>query len=73
MAPVAELATIPNVTCSGETPGGALVIHAGGEKVFIPKAAVHENSEVYAPGHEGDLVIPYYLAEEKGLDGLIED
>ncbi len=68
-----DLATIPDTECTGETKGGALVILAGGEKVFIPKGAVHDDSEVFEPGHEGKLVIPYYLAEEKGLDGLIDD
>lgn len=36
-------------------------------KAWIPLAAIHDDSEVYEPGHEGELVIPLSLAEEKGF------
>lgn len=37
-----------------------------GEEVWIPKSQVHDDSEVWQPGHEGTLVITEWLAIERG-------
>lgn len=60
---------VENVVCVGETDGGALVccVKGDGVQFFIPKKLVRDDSEVYAKGHEGTLVIPTWLAVEKEL------
>lgn len=47
--------------------GLALLVRVDGETHWIPDSAIHEDSEVYKPGTEGELVIPQRLAEEKGI------
>lgn len=42
-------------------------IETVGYEPWIPKSKIHDNSEVYAGGTSGRLVIPLWLAEEKGL------
>lgn len=38
--------------------------------VWIPLAAIHDDSEVWEPHQDGQLVIPLSLAEEKRLAPL---
>lgn len=38
-----------------------------GEHVWIPQSQIDGSSEVWKYGDEGTLVIPRWLAEEKGL------
>ena len=47
--------------------GLALLVEVDGETHWIPQQAIHEDSEVWRPGDEGELVIPQKLAEEKGM------
>lgn len=50
----------------------ALLVDYEGEEVWIPKSAIDDDSEIYSGrqvGETGTLVIPYRLAEEKGLEG----
>lgn len=58
---------IPLVKCIGETSKAILVLVDGDEKVWLPRSQVSESSEVRREGDEGNLVIPEWLAEEKGL------
>lgn len=53
----------------GKMNQGALLVLIEGEEVWIPKSQIHDNSEVYnADDHAtGVLVIPIWLAIEKGL------
>lgn len=45
----------------------ALLVEVEGEEVWIPRSQIHDDSEVWDEGHEGTLVIPLWLAAEKGL------
>ncbi len=45
----------------------ALCVVVEGEEVWIPKSAIHDDSEVWKEGQDGTLVIPLWLAEAKGI------
>jgi hypothetical protein len=45
----------------------ALVVLIAGEQHLIPKSQIDADSEVWAPGDEGTLVIPEWLAVDRGL------
>ena len=36
------------------------------EDKWFPKSQIHEDSEVYAVGHEGTVIISSWLAEQEG-------
>jgi hypothetical protein len=38
-----------------------------GERMWIPKSQVHDDSEIWKLGQEGTLVITEWIAEQKGL------
>lgn len=57
---------IEDVEAIAETPD-ALLIEKDGVEVWIPKSQIHDDSEVYEEDHVGTLVIPEWLAEDKGL------
>ena len=61
-----DLARFEDVTALRETEM-ALLCEIDGKQVWIPKSQIHEDSEVYKMGTEGELVIPQWLAEEKEL------
>jgi len=61
-----DLARFEDVTALRETKM-ALLCEIDGKRVWIPKSQIHEDSEVYKMGTEGELVIPQWLAEEKEL------
>lgn len=50
-----------------ETDKALLVKLETGDEMWIPKSQIHDNSEVWKSGHVGKLVIPEWLATEKGL------
>lgn len=62
-------ATIEDVQGVKLTPSGAaLVCRIAGKPDFtVPCSLIDEDSETYKPGTEGTLVIPTWLAIEKGL------
>jgi hypothetical protein len=64
--PNAQVAAIENVVALRATEK-ALLCEVDGQQVWIPQALISDDSEVWEPGQEGDLVIPMWLAEEKGL------
>jgi hypothetical protein len=45
----------------------ALLVRIGDDEVWFPKSTIHDDSEVYAPGHDGTLIVTTRMAEEKGL------
>jgi hypothetical protein len=45
----------------------AIMFSKDGEEFWIPKSKISEDSEVEGLGDSGTLVIPWWLAEEKGL------
>lgn len=64
---------VPAAKALDETPNGALVVLVGRGRVFIPKSLIDDDSEVWEVGQEGELVIPTWLANEKGLKGEAKD
>jgi hypothetical protein len=61
-----QLAEIEDVEAIRETDAALLCLIAGRE-VWIPKSQIHDDSEVWGEEQEGTLVIPEWLAKEKGL------
>ena len=55
-----------DVECELET-DAALLCWIDGEKHWIPKSQVDDDSEVYAEGHKGQLVVSQWICEQKGL------
>lgn len=49
-----------------ETPKAIMFTHEG-EEFWIPKSQIGNDSEVQGKGDTGTLIIPEWLAEEKGL------
>lgn len=45
----------------------ALKVVVAGKSLWIPKSQIHEDSECYKPDTSGTLVIPEWLAIDKGL------
>lgn len=45
----------------------SLIVVVDGEEVVIPKSLIGETSEVREAGDSGMLVIPKWLAEDRGL------
>lgn len=45
----------------------ALLVELEGEEKWIPKSCIHDDSEVYDDGHEGELVLKKWFAEKEGL------
>lgn len=58
--------SIKGVVCKRETDKALLCI-IDDEEHWIPKSQVDDDSEVYAEGDEGKLVITEWIAEQKGL------
>lgn len=59
------------VTVKHATDKALLVVYEDAE-VWIPKSQIHDDSTIHSHkqvGESGELVIPYWLAEEKGLEG----
>lgn len=47
----------------------ALLVEVEGEKHWIPKAAISDDSETFEFGTDGNLIILEAIAESKGIDG----
>lgn len=45
----------------------ALLVDIDGDEHWIPQSQIHEDSEVWKKGDEGELVITMYCAKMKGL------
>ncbi len=63
---MAETHSIEGVKCIAETDAALRVTSDEIGTEWIPKSQVDENSEVYALGGEGTLVVTLWLAETKG-------
>ena len=56
------------VECIKETAKAILLKPTdGSEQYWVPKAVVHDDSEVYEEGQEGRLVVKAWWAEKEGL------
>ncbi len=67
-----EPVTIEGVRCVRATAAAILVVVGKDDddndrEVWIPQSQVTDDSEVYAEGHEGKLVITHWIADQKGL------
>jgi hypothetical protein len=62
-----KLCTFSNSKGIKISKGGALLVEVDGDEVWIPCAMIDDKSEVWKEGDEGDLVIPIFFAEKKGL------
>jgi len=62
-----EPVEFPDCVADRETPLAVRVHIPGFDPVWIPKSQILDASEVYEDGHRGTLVIPEWLATEKGL------
>jgi oxalate decarboxylase/phosphoglucose isomerase-like protein (cupin superfamily) len=46
----------------------AILVEIEGEKMWVPKSQIHDDSEVYSKEHgDGDLVVTEWWATQKGL------
>lgn len=61
-----ETVSFDNVVVKAETDKAILCVIDGDEH-WIPKSQIDEDSEVYASGTEGTLVITDWIAQQKGL------
>ena len=59
-------ASFENVECLRATER-AILCRIGNREVWIPQSQVDEDSEVYALGHRGKLVITEWFADKEGL------
>jgi hypothetical protein len=57
-----------NATCVRQTEK-AICVSIGGKERWLPQAAIHDDSEVYAQGHSGRPVIKAWFAQKEGLRG----
>lgn len=55
-----------DVLCKRQTDKAILCV-IDSEDVWVPLSIVHDDSEVYAQGHEGTLVVPKWFARKNGL------
>lgn len=56
-----------NCVCIAETDKAILVnVPDEDKEVWVPKSMVHDDSEVYAKGHRGELVVKSWLANKLG-------
>lgn len=54
--------------CSGRSRTGiALSITINGATRWVPFSVIHDDSEVFEPGHEGNVVVHEWWADKQGL------
>ena len=53
--------------CVQEGPKAIRVALETGEDIWIPKSLVHDDSEVWKEGQEGDVVVAEWWAEKEKL------
>jgi hypothetical protein len=64
----ADIVRFDDCTAVHATPKALLVsIPELGDEIWIPRSVVHDDSEVFESGHEGELVIKEWWAREEGL------
>ena len=57
---------LDDVTCIKET-AAAVCVTIEGEEHWIPKSQIHDDSEVYADGTSGTLIISAWIAEKRKI------
>jgi hypothetical protein len=66
MVTLRDLITIDDVEVIAET-GRALLIFDGNRQEWVPKSQIGRDSEVQEKGDKGSILIPEWLAKEKGF------
>jgi hypothetical protein len=63
-----EKVNLGHARCIVQTPD-AIQVQIDGEKTprWIPQSQVHDDSDVYKLGTEGNLIVTLWWAEQKGL------
>jgi hypothetical protein len=61
-----NVAKFEDVVAVKET-GAAVLCRIDGAEHWIPKTQIHDDSEVWEEGQEGELVITEWIAKQKGL------
>ena len=46
----------------------AILVDIDGEPIWFPKSCIHEDSEVYKKGTEGNLIVTRSIAEDKDVE-----
>lgn len=59
--------TIEDVTCDKETEKAILCVLDDGSTLWVPKSQIHDDSEVYKPGTDGDLIVSDWWAQQAKL------
>lgn len=57
---------LAGVKATRATDKALLVEHPDIGKVWVPQSQIDDDSEVYAAGHEGELVVSAWFAEKQG-------
>jgi len=63
-----ETEVFPGTRGVRETDRALLVMLADGEEKWIPKSVIHDDSEVYEPHDEGELVVKAWFAEKEDMN-----
>lgn len=63
-----EDVTLDDVECVRQTDKAIFVELEDGRQAWIPQSVVTDDSEVYAAGHKGKLVIKGWFAAKEGYD-----
>lgn len=61
-----ETVEFEDCLCRKET-AKAILVRRGDDEKWVPKSQVTADSEVYAEGHVGKLVVTAWFAEKEGL------
>lgn len=56
------------VKCIEESTDAIKLQPKEGKAFWVPKSAVHDDSEVYKDGDEGTLIVKDWLAEKRGWE-----
>lgn len=62
--------SLGNCRATKETEKGLMVIGlevSDGNPQWLPKSAIHDNSEVWKKGQEGDIVVKEWFADKLGV------
>jgi len=66
MARESQSTSLGEGKCTRATDKAILVELESGEELWIPSSCLHDDSEVYQAGHEGDVVVLTWWAEKNG-------
>lgn len=48
--------------------GASVLVAVAGQQVWVPQSQIHADSEAYKPGTDGTLILPRWLAEDRGIE-----